>query len=205
MNKHPILFNGEMVEAILAGRKTQTRRVVKPQPSSSSKWIGWIISTGWHDKNAGCAQWADDTFPFSAIIHKVRCPYGLLGDQLWVREAWRPLDEDMPVGLLMQGDEIYYRADYVGDALDGKWRPSIHMPRWASRITLEIVNIRVARVQEISEAEAGSEGVPALHIIYNNGPSYRDTFKELWNSINAKRGFSWDVNPWVWVIEFKRI
>jgi hypothetical protein len=86
-----------------------------------------------------------------------------------------------------------------------KWSPSIFMPRWASRIMLEIVNIRVERLQEIGETEAFSEGVENLHIIFDHGKSYRDTYAELWNQLNQKRGLGWDVNPFVWVIEFKTI
>jgi len=118
-------------------------------------------------------------------------PYGSVGDLLWVREAWRPIDDDIPVGKLTNGSTIYYRADYVSEAGE-KWRPSIHMPRWASRITLEVVNIRVEWLQQISRYDSYLEGCSSV-----------TQFIELWDSINSKRGYGWNANPMVWVIVFK--
>ena len=176
MNKErPILFNGKMVQSILDGRKTQTRRVIKPQPVSNP-------------------------FPLQ------RCPYGVPIDLLWVQETWVKWDAG-----------IAYLADCLNrhgvESEDSKrcrldygviWKPSIHMPRWASRITLRVTDVRVERVQEISEADAQAEGVSAWHDT-NNGTVYRPEFRTLWDSINAARGFGWDANPWVWVVEFERV
>lgn len=192
--EHPILFSSDMVKAILEGRKTQTRRVLK--------------------SNFGSEY--------------VNCPYGKPGDFLWVRETWRP--EELESGL----DVIRYKADgkicvientqAAADAWCGAnnnqdlwiknlWKPSIFMPRWTSRITLEIVNVRVERVQEITRNDAKAEGVKNLWIWDGTGPEYLfaravlnpyiANFSLLWDKINAKRGYGWDVNPFVWVIEFK--
>ena len=130
------------------------------------------------------------------------CPYGVPGDRLWVRETF------YSNGMCKNTMSCHYRATYNGlftpDTVPWKWTPSIFMPRWASRITLEITGVRVERVQDISEEDARAEGIPdeyrAGHRIY-----YRPRFKTLWDSINAKRGFGWDSNPWVWVVEFKRV
>jgi len=194
MKEHPILFSGEMVQAIQEGRKTQTRRVIKPQPNTlwdAAKFIG------------------EDGFRFYChidphIFVDWKCPYGQSGDGLWVREAWRPIDEDRPVNRLMAGDTIYYRADYVGEALGGKWRPSIHMPRWASRINLEIVNIRVERVQEIHPMDCIAEGATDWDNLLSLD-THILRFHNLWDKINLKRGYGWEVNPWVWIIEFKAL
>jgi hypothetical protein len=189
MKERPILFNDEMVRAILDGRKTQTRRVAKVETCDTRPLGGghvFITPTGCYS-------------PRTPEHHVSYCPYGQPGDRLWVRETFRVID-----GQTQPRIAIDYRADpedkwcRIGDFLgDGKkWRPSIHMPRWASRILLEITNVRVERVQEISVADAKAEGVCGL--------SARAEFLMLWDSINAKRGFGWDANPWVWVIEFRR-
>lgn len=164
MKERPIIFSGEMVRAILAGRKTQTRRVIKPQP---------VIQDGVAFFKTG-----------------QRCPYGQIGDRMWVREAW-----------IRNSGVPAYRADdpsWPGET--PKWKPSIHMPRWASRITLEIVNVRVERLQDITVGDAWAEGCPNSDV--NVIP---DWFIPLWAGINAARGNGWDDNPWVWAIEFKRV
>jgi len=193
MKERPILFNAAMVNAILEGRKTQTRRVIKCE----MKWDG------------------DD---FGESLEPVKhCPYGLPGDRLWARETWRA--EELESGL----DGIRYRADDSFRAIQNSrassdrwmdaarpgdpWRPSIFMPRWASRISLEVTGVRVERVQKITEADAQCEGwdmsnLPEGHC-YDCTHHARDWFAELWDSINAKRGYGWILNPWVWVIEFK--
>lgn len=211
--ERPILFNGEMVRAILAGRKTQTRRVVKPQPSHEAV-SSRLLDRGWE-------FWGpidSETGRGLLYQHSVPCPYGVPGDRLWVRETFvtgwetdcgevHTEDEDgKPIP-----ERAWYRAD---DDLTGwidederhhdfeniPWKPSIHMPRWASRITLQVERVWVERVQEISADDITSEGVEDF-------PS-RDfrtlAFMDLWDSINAKRGYSWDSNPWVWCVEFKR-
>lgn len=173
MKERPILFSGPMVRAILEGRKTQTRRVVKPQPAHIAG-IGTVLNI--------------DTITGKA------CPYGKPGDRLWVRETWDGVRLDGGGAL------VSYRAD--GDKPvtdDGRWHPSIHMPRWASRITLEVVSVRVERLQEISEEDAMAEGV-ALAENYRGPVAH---FASLWEQINGLG--SWNANPWVWVVEFRRV
>lgn len=190
MKERPILFSSKMVRAILEGRKTQTRRVIKPQPEQyeAKPWghfLGWKGTRGW--KIEDLAR---------------HCPYGKSGDRLWVRESHKIIKEDIYCGdVNLRPKGVYYRATdkYLEDPV---WTPSIHMPRWASRITLEIKNIRVERVQDISENESWKEGAPVKHIPFKF-PRADIWFLELWDSINKKRGYGWDVNPWVWVIEFE--
>ena len=200
MKERPILFSAPMVRALLKSRKTQTRRVVKPQPASGVRPSPFSKS-GLEDGHG----------------RELRCPYGRPGDRLWVRETWaRPITLD-------PGPTIY-RADYpacvpsyyenVPPADEVVWKPSIHMPRSACRITLEITGVRVERLQDISEVDAKAEGCEPIdlcdHIrqscsdIGCPGPTnYRGGYQSLWESINGPG--SWDTNPWVWVIEFKRI
>ena len=177
MKERPILFSSEMVRAILDGRKTQTRRIIKPQPD----YVDNIHKT----PNTGGKV--------------IKCPFGQPGERLWVRETWADNIRGCPNG-------ITYRADHCDPKGDGpanpiKWRASIFMPRWASRITLEITNIRVQRLHDILSADAEAEGVLWKEKYMN--PVH--AFVVLWDSINAKRGFEWDENPWVWVIEFKKL
>jgi hypothetical protein len=204
--ERPIIFSAPMVQAILDGRKTQTRRIVKPQPDEC--W--WPIQ----NRTAGCS---DAVFQSEAglgrrEVHRIRCPYGSPGDRLWVRETWRPSQ--------VEGKAWY--AATCGDGLHGRWRPSIHMPRWASRLTLEIAGVRVERVQDITEADAIAEGIRSFtkdsKILKYwacdpcEGPMKRawqdlprsavEAYATLWESINGPG--SWAANPWVWVIEFKR-
>ncbi len=198
MTDRPILFSGEMVRAILDGRKTMTRRVMKPQPP-----LDW----------GGISERA-------AII--ANCKHGQTGDRLWVRETWA-------VGDVLNGTKpsqipstfnsaFWYMAtgrkdlgigNYIYEHIKiGKHRPSIFMPRWASRITLEITGVRVERVQDISEEDARAEGAEKIFMEndrYNEIPQFRTGFEHLWESINYSRGFGWNVNPWVWVIEFRRV
>jgi hypothetical protein len=130
------------------------------------------------------------------------CPYGIVGDRLWVKEAWAKPGE--------VADETEYRADNP-DPLAAKWRPSIHMPRWASRITLEITDVRVQRVQEMSYNDWCADFAPNAFqreqalATFVGSENQKRMSRELWDSINAKRGFGWDANPWVWAITFKRI
>jgi hypothetical protein len=202
-----------MVRAILEGRKTQTRRVVRPQPGE--EWcpeVGMVTET--------LVAMDGEAFPgrtaFGAADegNLVFCPYGAPGDRLWVRETWCAWDtylEDVECDEV-EGDaeslaergitrhHITYRADKNRHA--SRWRPSIYMPRWASRITLEITAMRVERLQDITEEDADREGCP--HTETADG-TCRFWFRDLWDSINSKRGFSWDMNPLVWVITFKRL
>lgn len=202
MAEKPILFSGEMVRAILNGRKTQTRRVITPQ--FEKKWGSGV-------------RHGDDFYSCHVNIEEpngewkwIRCPYGQPGDRLWVKETWR-CEERGEYGV----DGVHYRADDAfivientreasdawGDAhRDGDpWRPSIFMPRWASRITLDVVRISVERVRDINEKDAQAEGMVSAEQPFYDA---RHEFQALWNKINAKRGFGWDVNPWVWVVEF---
>lgn len=195
-NEHPILFSGPMVRAILEGRKTQTRRIIKPQPTMRLELSELPATIG---------QWFDE----KAFYWK--CPFGKIGDQLWVRETWFyqewlniPLNQLQPV---------QYAADETMGALED-WRkmPSIHMPRWASRITLEITDVRTERLQDIWEKshtfdECFREGIPQETTWDGEGavPTPLALFIDLWNSINAKRGYSWASNPFVWCIAFKRM
>ena len=212
MKERPILFSGEMVRAILDGRKTQTRRVVKPQPDCNTTALG-------HVGSGPCVVLA-----MRNRMYEIPCPYGQPGDRLWVKETFYCDDYRYPDIPKDEQDEdlrdrmIYYRAD--GDDLcqqipecdcDGNnvppWRPSIFMPRWASRITLEITGVRVERLQEISEDDAKAEGSQdahnVMHFSFQSSIDnvYRRNYASLWDSINGKM-HPWTSNPWVWVIEF---
>ena len=190
----PILFSGEMVRAILDGRKTQTRRVIKPQPSAGVRRSVFVLS-GLEDGHG----------------RELRCPYGRPGDTLWVRETWashKYMDDTKPSEFTAGAQmlPVWYRADGVQSDERGKWRPSIFMPRWASRITLRVVDVRVEQVQDISEEDAVAEGVTKnLPDGWICAESHRMIFKRLWNSINGTRGYAWYTNPWVWVVEFEEV
>lgn len=203
--ERPILFNEQMVRAILEGRKTVTRRVMKPQPD----FLGSMV---------------DPNTPFKTLdagLHaRITCPYGEPGDRLWVREAWAAdaqVDAIAPRDL-SQGEPIWYPADFsvqqTGCSMisKGRGRPSIHMPRWASRILLEITAVRVERLQDISEEQALAEGVhgePCDHArqacsdIGCWGDTANGAFGFLWEQLNGAG--AWQANPWVWVVEFKRV
>jgi len=163
VKEQPIIFNTEMIRAILDGRKTQTRQVLQPQPELEEYvyyWKGMFFN------------------PLSAkdLVRK-ECPYGNIGNRLWVKKTWG-----------------YKRVS------------SLFRPRQTSRMTLEIIDIRVERLQEITEEDAIAEGIWGKGEPYQGiGDLPSDRFRDLWDSLNAKRGYSWDINPWVWVIEFKRI
>jgi hypothetical protein len=207
MKERPILMSSPMVRAILDGRKTQTRRIVKPQPKR-----------GWHVEPFNCLHngpsvlYARPSCLAGEFTTAVRCPYGAPGDRLWVRETFGRTNPGGEDGV------YYYRADGRNpDSLGGKpfdfdlaWTPSIHMPRAASRITLEVTGVRVERLQEISDADAIAEGAPGYDEEVDAPPpdtdhewSYRASFQKLWNGINGDG--SWDANPWVWVVEFRQL
>ncbi|WP_395275112.1 hypothetical protein V1577_20235 [Enterobacter bugandensis] len=192
MTERGMIFNGEMVRAILDGRKTQTRRIIKDCTVGRDP-ISKFIQIG--KKFIGC--YPEDV---PELIREC-CPYGVPGDRIWVRETWAEAGASAP-------DLKLYRANYpahvpahyenVPPAEDVRWTPSIHMPRWASRILLEITDVRVEQLNDISEEDARSEGI--------SGSSARDVkeaYAALWRSIYGSD--SWRANPWVWVIEFKRI
>jgi hypothetical protein len=201
VKERPILFSGLMVRALLAGKKTQTRRIVKPQP------VPFVA----HDE-PGPFVWFDRQFRGLQQQGRVReaelaqliaplCPYGAPGDRLWVRETWKPWPNTAGAELRgPNGDGAIYKATW--DKSGGHhWKPSIHMPRWASRLTLEITGVRVERVQDISEADAEAEGASERFVAAN----HRNAFECLWNLINAERGHTWETNPWVWVVEFRTL
>ena len=199
MTERPILFSAPMVRALLAGTKTQTRRVVKPRK----------------DPDFGC-QMAPGEIAGDENLERLS-PYGKPGDRLWVRETWMP---DPPIddswastqwagcrdGKIAGVPERFRHprfCNYAADWLHGpvSWTPSIHMPRWASRILLEITSVRVERLQDITRGDAMAEGCPFPNMA--NATSPRDWYAALWEEING--GGSWDANPWVWVLEFKKI
>lgn len=182
MTDHPILFSAAMVQAILAGRKTQTRRVIKPQPFPDE-------NRHWY--------WKHHTMSFRRFPTEwlEECPYGVAGNQLWVRETWRTTEVY---------ESVYYKADQPYNSEPGwGWKPSIHMPRHRSRITLEIVNVRAERLQDIlnNDVDVYAEGCP--EVIEQCGP--HQWFQYNWDAINTKRGLGWATNPWCWIINFKRI
>lgn len=209
MKERPILFSGEMVRAILEGRKTQTRRTLKQQPidilpmNIPDEWV--TLET--RDPNHG---------------RVIKCRHGVPGDRLWVRESFS-FHNEMGIGKTHKTGISYKAGGYKSfsrptedssfEKFNGEydtWRPSIHMPRWASRITLEITGVRVERVQAISGADALAEGV------WRPGPdadpdevdrSYDAVteYRKLWDELNDERGYSWASNPWVWVIEFRKV
>ncbi|WP_306764802.1 hypothetical protein [Klebsiella quasipneumoniae] len=219
MTERGMIFNGEMVRALLDGRKTQTRRIMAPQPADdiercifpNPEAIGWKSSLR-HKHGSTTAHF---------------CHYGKPGDRIWVRETFQgPLfDYDLMDSYCKdptpfeKPEFCVYKADGVpapefydaNDELHCCWRPSIHMPRWASRILLEITDVRVERLNAISEEDAQAEGME----LTGWRPTYSDpdsggevltpydNFAQLWESIYGEE--SWKANPWVWVIEFKRV
>lgn len=201
----PLLCNAEMVRAILDGIKTNTRRPMDPQPDGKLEVL------------EGC-----DDFMLGGTHGKKRsvwrCPFGKKGDRLWVRECFAVVPHVTDNGpkhkLKGDGTGVTWRADWNGNPSGFKWKPSIHMPRWASRINLEITDVRVERVQDISEEDAIAEGIevskpditPVRFKNYRDGrftPLPRHSFETLWESIYGKS--SWRLNPWVWVVAFKRV
>lgn len=208
-----MIFNGQMVRALLDGRKTQTRRSVKPQPElterSGFSWNGALYGAG-----------SDERETNRNFAH-AKCPYGRPGDRIWVRETFGDC-----------GERLVYRAD-TDDGAKCKvkrWTPSIHMPRWASRILLEITDVRIERLNSISDADCIAEGIIPVpkdrdddhqfwrdYHLSGDGTfcvhSPRESFESLWKSVRGKSfeqeedtaPGSWQANPWVWVIEFKRI
>ncbi|OVV02826.1 hypothetical protein [Klebsiella quasipneumoniae] len=198
MKERGMIFNAEMVRALLDGRKTQTRRIIKDCTVGRDP-ISKFIKIG--KKFIGC--YPEDV---PELIREC-CPYGVPGDRIWVRETWARYNIDQNI------HDIAYRATTPADwPEEGRWRPSIHMPRWASRIVLEITDVRVERLNTISEEDARAEGVAKLRWgfwkHYHPGwtqhqLSARGSFVTLWKSIYGDE--SWNSNPWVWVIEFKRV
>jgi hypothetical protein len=203
MMERPILFSGRMVRAILDGKKTQTRRVMKPQPPKEA-----AVVDPYNGNIEHFTAWSADHKMFlgpgnvKGTAHW-RCPYGKPGDRLWVRETWA-YPTDAPDAAVTT--EILYHAGCL--LTDVRWRPSIHMPRRASRLSLEIVAIRAEMVKDVSHDDAVAEGCYRIDpcAAYPNGNAWgRAGYAALWDEINSARGFGWETNPWVWVVSFKRI
>ncbi len=227
MKERPILFSAPMVRALLAGTKTQTRRVVKPQPpqDAGEVFCGWyyptIIDRQGHEQRGPLTYgaWTLDG------AWGLPSPYGQHSDRLWVRETFaivprtayacsegvqQTLRPDDPY----EHDAAIYREGWTRSKGGFSWRSSIHMPRWASRIMLQVTGVRVERLQDISEADAIAEGCTKNHNGYYWGGPHAvsglkqmatadSAYRDLWESINGDG--SWDANPWVWVVEFKKI
>ncbi|HBK2581894.1 TPA: hypothetical protein LGJ93_001218 [Escherichia coli] len=225
MKERGMIFNGEMTRAILDGRKTQTRRIMKVQPESNQLGL-LLITDSTKRSDIGKYHWAESNATGNHVRSKLfLCPFGAVGDRIWVREGF------FPAPLEMQSEpprktmwNIAYRdgmqmeklapAEYNPTIYNyERWTPSIHMPRWASRILLEITNVRVERLNAISEEDARAEGIidggclncgePEPCGCANPEPDATDAFAYLWQSIYGQE--NWNANPWVWVISFERI
>ena len=198
--ERPILFSSPMVRAILAGKKSQTRRIVKP-----------VFHKGTILKYAGDSEYLAGKTTDSSDVVRLFCPYGKPGDTLWVRETWRSSASDPKY--------VHFAADL--DAYDreekGPWRPSIFMPRWASRLTLRSTSVRVEHLQDITDADAEAEGIQRnplgtywcgaphkTHGMPTQWDTAREAFASLWDDINGDRA-AWALNPWVWVVSFERV
>ncbi|MCY0801152.1 hypothetical protein N0398_08875 [Providencia rettgeri] len=227
MKERGIIFNSEMVRAILDGRKTQTRRIINPQPEltqkSGFKWKGGLFGAG-----------SDDRETNRNFAHK-KCPFGKVGDRLWVRETFALLgnedgvcvdwndnilkageeqaariykasceQKDGDYGLWSIPDDADWKPHTDNHKYDGTWTPSIHMPRWASRITLEITGVRVERLQAASDDDFKAEGYPLERELTGGSTDAFCWFRHLWDSV-SKPDCNFESNPWVWVIEFKRV
>lgn len=208
-----MIFNAEMVRAILDGRKTQTRRIMKVQPSDgfhpTHNGYDLDLNAHWYtpgvvDKNGYLQPAKKDVFGVADENEGYTCPFGAVGDRIWVRETFSPVpDHEEPAGC----SALLYAAD--GNGSYGKWTPSILMPRWASRLTLEITGVRVERLNSISQEDAQAEGMeltgwrPTYSDPDSGGEVWTpyDNFAQLWESIYGEG--SWHANTWVWVIEFK--
>ncbi|MCU8034407.1 MULTISPECIES: ASCH domain-containing protein [unclassified Shewanella] len=193
MKQRPIIFNTEMVQAIVDGRKTQTRRQMNPQPkpdTETSQGGYWFPCAAFQSM----VHVEDFQHPFSRGMASDACPICSVGDQLYVRETFADC-----------GPRLTYKADKDDGAhcVVKRWTPSIHMPRSCARIILEVTNVRVERVQHISERDAWAEGFEGYDDDVTGGKSGYSEFCEAWQSIYGEQ--SWQSNPWVWVIEFKVI
>ncbi|WP_112070637.1 ASCH domain-containing protein [Klebsiella grimontii] len=228
MTERGMIFNAEMVRAILDGRKTQTRRIVKGTDGAMKFCKEWDIN----GKEVFVVLGEKDHTGMNPVLGAISCPFGAVGDRIWVRETWATLGNEDGCcidweGNLCKGDErsaariyrasceqrpgdyglwsipddAYWKPHTKEHKFEGAWRPSIHMPRWASRILLEITNVRVERLKSISDGDAVREGCSTADM--KSGDCVADVFARLWASIYGSD--SWNANPWVWVIEFKRV
>lgn len=223
MKERPILMSGPNIPPLLDGSKTQTRRALRASLVESINFMGGngddelatidsadIKFMEWRDDDGKVhgPEWcvASAEYPEEGVVPLGQCPHGVPGDRLWVKETWMHREggvmRDAAGGVEDSfDDEIIYRAAQPNAI--GRWKPSIFMPRWASRILLEVTAIRVERLQDISEADAWAEGCEGYDDDVTGGKSGYREYAELWESINGAG--SWLENPWVWVVEFKRI
>jgi hypothetical protein len=232
VSEKPILFSAPMVRAILRGQKTQTRRVVQSSPGQQREWLtrelidsSPCLSVGQLDDGTWGARMEH---PRGGPLGWVRCPYGGPGGRLWVRETWAaftpptyeyneceeidgPPSDMRSESQWVRDEDIVFRAD--GTSNPNRWRPAIHMPRWASRITLEVTGVRVERLQSITDDAARAEGVSLGELqpaTVNGAPGKVaiydpvKAFQVLWNQINHER-VRWSSNPFVWVVSFRRV
>lgn len=202
VRERPLLMSGPMVRAILDGHKSQTRRVVADRNSEGNYKASQLdLARAWADGSKLKAFLTPEVsarggFMPDEIIERLYCRYQV-GDRLWVREAFHRIPGNTRF--------CCYRASCEnGSEKNYKFTPSIHMPRWASRLTLELTDVRVQRLQEITQADVIAEGCP------ENGtplasPEDFDWYRSLWDSLNAKRGYGWNQNPWVWALTFRRV
>jgi len=227
MKERPIIFSGPMVRAIPEGRKTQTRRVIAWSNSYVDGQITKFWREHWHELDFSQA-WSDDgpspagnqgpylhvPFPSEGTVHRVYPRYQV-GDLLWVRETWSPwADKSTEVLFALGKEKAIYRADFIDGVSslevggDEHWHSSIHMPKKYARLWIPITNVRVERVQEISIEDCKAEGVLCDCLENEDNRCLlgnKGHFKILWDSLNAKRGYPWESNPWVWIVEFERV
>ncbi|GKJ60397.1 hypothetical protein NUKP32_50020 [Klebsiella variicola] len=213
MKERGMIFNAEMARALLDGRKTQTRRIVKGTDGAVKFCKEWDIN----GEEIFVVLGEKDRTGMNPVLGAISCPFGAVGDRIWVRETFQgplfdydlmdsyckdPTPFEKPEFCVYKADGVpapeFYDAD---DELHCCWRPSIHMPRWASRILLEITNVRVERLKSISDGDAIREGCSTADM--KSGDCVADVFARLWASIYGSD--SWNANPWVWVIELKRV
>jgi hypothetical protein len=203
MSKKPILFCTDMVRAILGDRKFKTRRLDKLQ--EINKRPNSFMYSG-ENTFAGTERYGHIFVDIDGVQtgHDIQestlliKPQYQVGDKLWVRETFRPYSCGYDSKIKVP---VEYKADRLHSQSDIRWYPNIHMPKWASRLWLEVTDVKVERLQEITKKDAKAEGV----IIRNIGETYWRAFRKIWDSLNAKRGFGWDTNPYVWVYTFKKI
>lgn len=206
--ERPMIFSAPMIRALQAGTKTQTRRLAKFRPRAEGLNLlfsglraghyhtgtpeqGWVLSS-----RDGAMLWNDRTYP-------LKCPHGNVGDRLWVKETWARLTGN--------GHRFVYRADGDPPMTCGgtepvqnmKWTSPLFLPRSLSRFTLELTDVRVERLWDITEEDAKAEGLQCGHLFGND--AHRRSFAHLWDLLNAKRGFPWSANPWIWRISFRRV
>lgn len=228
MKERPMIFNAEMVRAIIDGRKTMTRRIMKMQPSEGFAPMNMALETDyeahWYtpgvvDKDGYLQPAKHEVFGIASDEEGYTCPFGAVGDRIWVREAFQgPLVSEELLEEYRAYPEKFENPEYCEYASDGGprpeycdlddnlrhgWRPSIHMPRWASRITLEITGVRVERLNSISNESARAEGYPVNREADGGDSDPWLWFRDLWDGIYPEQSFKH--NPWVWVITFQRV